>query len=331
MCTKSELFDLFSEMKNLKILLIGETIIDEYVFVSAKGRATKDPILSTGFIEEERYLGGVLAPARHLAEFVKNVHVISLLGEFKTNDDFIFTRLKSNIEFEYFTKSNSPTIIKRRYVDPAHYHKLFKVEYINDDIISDTLAYQIMDRIERIKDNYDLILVNDFGHGMFSDILTQYLSNLDKFVAINVQTNSTNYGFNPFTRYSKADFISMNESELLLPFHKKDAHYLDVLKQVAKTNSFKEILVTLGKEGAAFYKNKIQFANSLITNPVDTIGAGDAVFSLTSILSFLGKDEMFILEFANLVGAIAVEILGNKQSVTKQALLKYIGQIDAME
>jgi bifunctional ADP-heptose synthase (sugar kinase/adenylyltransferase) len=331
MSYKNDLFELFTEIQNLRVLLIGETIIDEYVFVAAKGRATKDPILSTGYIEEEKYLGGVLAPARHLAEFVEKVHVISLLGEFKTNSDYILSRLKYNIEFDYFTKLNSPTIVKRRYVDPAHYHKLFKVEYLNDEVISEELSYQIIDRIEDIKDEYDLILVNDFGHGLFSDILTDYISKLNIFVALNVQTNSSNYGYNPFTKYKKADFISMNESELLLPFHNKNLNYLDILKRVIREDNFHEILVTLGKKGAAFYRNEIKFAGSLISNPIDTIGAGDAVFSLTSLLSYLEKNETFILKFANIVGATAVGILGNKKSITKRALLKYVGQNDELE
>jgi len=325
-------YDLFCEkVKKLKVLLIGETIIDEYVFVTAKGRATKDPILSTGYISDERYLGGVLAPARHLSEFIDEVHVISILGELNTNSEFILSQLKSNITFEYFIKPDSPTIIKKRYIEPAHYQKLFKIEYLNDEVISDDLSYKIIDRIEEIKDDYDLILINDFGHGLFSDVLVDYFSKSNKFIALNVQTNSSNYGYNPITKYNAADFVSMNKTELQLPYHSKNINYQDAVKKIREKSKFKEILLTLGKDGCIFLRDKAYNSKSLVSNPIDTIGAGDAVFSLTSLLSFLKYEGYLISKFANIVGAVAVEILGNKQSITKQALLKYIGQTNGMD
>ena len=79
--TKSSVKAIFKKFKGLKVLLIGETIIDDYYFVMPNGISIKDPIISTKFIKKERYLGGVFATARHLSQFVKEVNVITLLGE----------------------------------------------------------------------------------------------------------------------------------------------------------------------------------------------------------------------------------------------------------
>ena len=65
----------------MRVFLIGESIIDEYIFVKALGTASKDPVLSTRKINEEKYAGGVLAVANHLANFVDEVHMITILGK----------------------------------------------------------------------------------------------------------------------------------------------------------------------------------------------------------------------------------------------------------
>ena len=80
-----------------KVLVIGDTIIDEYCFVEPKGRAMKDPILSVDYIKEEVYAGGILAIANHVSNFVKNVSLLTLIGEHNSKKDFIGINFSSSI------------------------------------------------------------------------------------------------------------------------------------------------------------------------------------------------------------------------------------------
>src|SRR4030066_2509348 len=77
------------KLKDLNVLVIGDTIIDEYVFVGLKGRAIKDPILSTEYKFQEAYAGGVLAVANHISNFVNNVKLVTLVGAKNPMKDFI--------------------------------------------------------------------------------------------------------------------------------------------------------------------------------------------------------------------------------------------------
>ena len=323
--------NLLKKASELKVLIIGETIIDEYIFVTAKGRATKDPILSTRYISKEKYLGGVLASARHLGQFVKDVHILTLLGDLDSHEEMIKKELEKNIKFEYFYKSNSPTIVKTRYLEPNHNHKLFKVENVDDNEISGISAKMIINRIEELKNDYDLVLVNDFGHELFNDALTDYICSLNKFIGLNVQTNSSNYGYNPVIKYKKADFVSMNETELKLPYHLRKFNPVDLVRKMKDENEFKEILLTMGKEGCLFIRNKMNFSKSFISNPIDTIGAGDAVFAISSIFSFLGTDESLLPKYSNAIGALAVEIIGNKNPITRKAFIDFMATTNLKE
>ena len=105
------------ELKKLKVLIIGETIIDQYVFCEALGKSGKEPVLVLRDLESEEYLGGSIATARHLSEFCDNVSVLSFLGEKDEHRSFIENNIEENINLNFLIKSNSPTIIKRRFVD----------------------------------------------------------------------------------------------------------------------------------------------------------------------------------------------------------------------
>jgi len=84
--------------KNLKVLVIGETIIDEYVFCEALGKSGKEPVLVLRDLRMEQYIGGAAAIARHLSDFCGTVSLLSMLGEKKEHEDFVLKSLPDNIE-----------------------------------------------------------------------------------------------------------------------------------------------------------------------------------------------------------------------------------------
>ena len=85
------------EIKKLKVLVIGETIIDQYVFCEALGKSGKEPVLVLRDLETQEYLGGALAIARHLSEFCSDVSVLSYLGEDHEYKSFIEENIEENI------------------------------------------------------------------------------------------------------------------------------------------------------------------------------------------------------------------------------------------
>ena len=72
---------LIEDFKNIKVLIIGETIIDQYVFCEALGMSGKEPMLVLRNIKSEDYLGGAAAISRHLSSFCKDVSLLSMIGE----------------------------------------------------------------------------------------------------------------------------------------------------------------------------------------------------------------------------------------------------------
>lgn len=317
-----------NNLKDLKVLVIGDTIIDEYSFTIPKGRANKDPILSLDFVKSERYAGGILAIANHIAGFVNTLNLITILGDRSREEEFVRSNIRSNITPYFATKKESPTILKKRYIDYMRQGKLFKVEYINDRPIDAEVENEIIGYLKTELPKYDLVVVGDFGHGFITNGIIKTLEQHSKYLAANVQTNSSNIGFNYITKYSRIDYLTSNESEIRLALTDSFGSFDDVIRKLKERTRFSNILITQGGEGCLYIKGDNNYSGpALMRETKDVVGAGDAVFAITALLNYKNIDEYLLVFIANCVGAIAVNIMGNKTSVTKEELIKLIEEL----
>ena|SRR3989338_7319982 len=316
------------KLKSLNVLVIGDAIIDEYVFVAPKGRAIKDPILSVGYRDHEIYAGCVLSIARHVSDYVNKIKLVTLVGDHRTKMNFIEKSLLNNIELKTFTKENSPTIVKRRYISYYRNDKLFKVEYMNDKPISKALTDEIVNYLSEELPKYDLVIVGDFGHGFINNAIRDVLEKKSKFLSINAQSNSANMGYNYVNHYKIPNFVTMDEQEIRLPLMKRFEDINDVITEFHNKFGYSKFLVTQGKYGSIFFNGgKMYEAPILIDTVIDTVGAGDAVFAIGTLLAYLKVDNELIPFIANCAGGIKANIMGNRESVTKEKLISFIESI----
>ena len=321
----SEKLDL---MKDMKVLVLGDTIVDRYTYVIPRGRAIKDPILSTQFYKREDYAGGVLAVANHISSYVDEVQVVTLMGDRNPRLEFIEGSTAENVVLQTFTKENSPTTIKERFIDFYRGHKLFKIEYMEDTPISEKLSDKITKFLSRELPKYDLVVVSDYGHGFINENIRDVLQEKSNFLALNVQSNSSNMGYNYINHYESPDFITMDEEELRLPLMMRFEEIGEVISKFYEKFKYEKFLVTLGKNGCMYFDHGKKYSgDSLVNEIVDTVGAGDSVFAITSLFSYLDIDGGTIPFIANCAGGIGANIVGNKESVSKDKLLNFIGEI----
>ncbi|HDZ62753.1 MAG TPA: cytidyltransferase, partial [Nitrospirae bacterium] len=129
----NDIVEAFDKLKNLKVLLIGDGIIDEYHYCVSLGKSSKAHLVVNKYTTHEVFAGGAFAIANHLAGFCSSVHLISLLGKEDPKEDFILKNLKPNIDSHFFYRENGPTIIKKRYINEYLNQKLFEINYIDDE------------------------------------------------------------------------------------------------------------------------------------------------------------------------------------------------------
>ena len=320
----------FKRARDLKVLILGDTIIDEYHYCQGMGKSAKDNIIAMRMVSEERFAGGVLAAANHLAGFVSDVTLLTCLGTSNDYGEFVRGKIASNVTPVLFEQEGVPTVVKRRFLDPTFLQKLFEIAYLAEaGFLSRATERRIGNWLEEHLDEFDAVLVTDFGHGMITPRMQKLLCRKAKFLALNVQSNSANLGFNLVTKYLRADYICIDEPEVRLACHDRVSSVERLAGQIARKLKCDQVVVTRGHRGSMAYTRGgvITGAPVLSTEVVDRIGAGDAFFAATAPCARLGMAPDVIGLIGNAVGAMQVMIVGNRNAVDPPQLLKYIATL----
>jgi len=317
---------LIDSFKDLKILVMGETIIDEYHYVHTMGKSMKEPILASKLLRQEKFAGGVLAIANHVASFSVNVDMITLLGDRQSQESFVRKALKETITPHVLYKKNSPTIVKRRFIESELVQKLFEVYEINEDLIEGKRERDFCSWIESNAGKYDLVIVADYGHGMMTPNSIEALCNNAKFLCVNAQGNAGNRGHNPISKYPTADCISLAQHELVLEFRNQHLEPADMVSEISSKMNCDNVILTRGKYGTMCYRKgeDLQSIPAMAPKVVDRVGAGDAVLSIVSMAVQQQAPLELIGLIGNAAGAEAVAIVGNKSSVEKNPFIKHL-------
>ncbi len=326
----SEIREVIEALSQVKVLVIGDIIIDEYLFCGIQGLTSKDRALSARYQKEELYLGGSLAIARHLANFSDQVTVCGIMGDEGRLHSRILNDLSAKMRLDLLFDPEFRTVIKRRFVARRgirnDYDKLFSINYLPDDEGNERVDRQsFYTKLEQNVENYDLVVVADYGHGLLDATTLNIIQSKAKVLAVNCQTNSSNYGTNLITKYRRADLFTVDERELRLAMANSTLQVEQLLRKLKKQLQARIGWVTLGSLGAVVI-NGLQHpmrTPALTLTVQDTVGAGDAFFALASLTAQQGVSPEVSSFIGNIAGAMAANILGNSQAVEKGALLKF--------
>ena len=327
-CPFSEFSSIINSFSSLKVLVIGDIIFDHYCSVEVQGLTAKNKVISTRFLSDEFQAGGSLAVLRHINEFTSHVKLISLVGTENWVDPMLKAFISSDQDAIIRSKDFT-SVVKQRYVEPKsegkELVKLFAVNFIDRDPIKEDLEETLLCKIASEIKHYDVVLVMDFGHGLMTDKVREYVQKNSKFLVINCQTNSNNHGFNILNRkYQRADAFTLDKTEITLVAGKKHFSYETALKDLSVTLNSQYSWLTGGATHTFGYKKGHEIHNcpALEQTVVDTLGAGDAFCSVATLAAAKGVPIKVATFMGQLAGAQAVKIVGNSQAISKTKLLK---------
>ena len=281
------ILDLIESCSQRRVLFVGDSIIDEYQYISPLGKASKENIIAVRAGRSESFDGGIAAAAAHARSFCGAVDVFS----------------------------PGPVTRKTRFVEEAYVRKLFEIHYEEEPIFKSTSLHS---------NGYDAIVVADFGHGAVTPPMIKQLCLQDRFLAVCAQTNSANAGYNLITKYPRADYVVIDEPEARLAAADRDSPIEEVIKKLA-VGRFGRMIVTHGRAGATGWDSETGFHHcpAFADKVIDTMGAGDAFFAVTAPMAINGSLED-LLTIGNAAGAIKTQIVGHRAHVTKDGLIKFL-------
>jgi cytidyltransferase-like protein len=317
------------EFSKLKLLVVGDIIFDRYSMVNIQGLTSKNKVISGRFLREETQAGGSLAVYRHLRAFAPQTRLIGVVGREPWVEPIMNSSLSKQGDL-VVRNSDYVSVLKQRFVEPQlegkEISKIFSVNYLNEDNqIHRAIEGQIMSKLMREVPKADAVLVTDFGHGLLSERIRDYLQKKARILVVNCQTNSNNFAFNLINRrYDRVDAFSLDSTELHLAAAQKKISYSNELEKLARQLGARYAWLTRGSVETLGWDRKSGFVHCepLAKAVVDTVGAGDAFFSLAAlgVASKLPLDLITLL--AQLGGAEAVGIVGNREPISKANILK---------
>jgi bifunctional ADP-heptose synthase (sugar kinase/adenylyltransferase) len=313
-------------LSRLRVLVVGETIVDEYQFCNVMGKSGKEPVLAALLNRTERYAGGVLAIANHLANFCGEVALLSVLGEVNSFEDFIREKLDARVRTHFVRWPGAPTILKRRFLEEYLAAKLFEVYEMKPEAVPEAVEAEFCRRLEALAGEFDLVLVADYGHGAMTPRAVELTCSQSRFLAVNTQVNAGNRGFNTISKYPRADYVSLGEPEVRLDARSLTGDLRPLTEHIARRLGARQFLVTRGSSGCVVFDRAEGFAQvpAFAIRVVDRVGAGDAVLALTAPCAAVGVPALMLGFIANVVGAEACTIMGHRSSIEPSSLFRHI-------
>jgi cytidyltransferase-like protein len=293
----------------LRVCVIGETITDEWVDVELTNLSTQSRCVAGIECARVRQIGGVGIIARHLANFVSEVHCF-------TNGPA--QDAPANVRH---TALAAGALVETRFVEAGPGRPVFKTKSIG-------LSGIKFDGIPRF-DDYDLVIIADFGHGLLDPgtINARIAERASATVAAMAQVNSSNYGYNLPIKYTGADYYTLNRTEAELCLHERHLPLEPLARRSAALLRSPWVSVTDGDNGVMVIHGDERYTlPSLSVSVVDTIGCGDAYLALSSV----GVRLDLPANMVGLVGSIGAAAMTqrrcNESAVTESEFLT-IGKI----
>lgn len=319
-----DIFNRLDRFRELSVLLVGDAILDKYIYCNPLGISSKDPVIAVHYQNEEVFAGGAIAVANHIAQHVKEVFLCTIIGD-DEKKDFIENHLAPNVHLHAITRANSPTVRKTRIMDSYSFQKLVEVYHMNRESLQKEYAEGLKRVVSELIPHADMVTVADFGNGCISQDMVKFLCGQPSFLAVNAQANAGNRGYHTIGRYPRADFVSLAVHEITLEYRNRSLPISDMMVDLRQRLGARRVLVTEGRQGCSVLtENDFQRAPSFASNVVDRVGAGDALFSVASLASYLDFPPDLTAFLGNISGSLAVENIGNAKAVSRRGMERFI-------
>lgn len=327
------IIQVFEKISKLRVLVIGEVILDEYIYSEPIGKSSKDTMLVIKEIESKMYVGGSGSIAKNISNFISkknNISILSYLGEKKEYSNVINKFLGKEIKKFFVYRSNSPTIVKKRIIDKINNTKLLGIYNFNEAEISHKEENKVLNYLDKNLKNFDLVIVNDFSHGLVTKKIAKKISEKSKFLSFNSQVNSSNLGYHSIKNFNKLNCLSINERELRHELRDKKSDIKKLVKVLVKNKNLKNILVTRGAEGILLYnkeRNKFYNCEAFAGNIIDKIGAGDTIHALFSLCLKCNVNFELAMLISSLGAAENISSYANEKLIYPDKILKTISHM----
>ena len=307
--------------KTPKILVVGDLMIDHYLWGSSERISPEAPVPVVNVDSESTVLGGAGNVINNLNALGAVVDVISVIGECETSKELKDLLCDIKIETQYLiTQKNRVTSKKSRII--AAQQQVVRYDRESTSEINNKSQVAILKVFKKIVNNYDVILLSDYGKGVLTFELTQSLISI-------ANENKKKLLVDPkgldYSKYKGAYLLTPNKKEaseatnIIIKDNESLTQSIRILKdQIDLSVS----LITLSEKGVAIFDNELRIHPTVAREVFDVTGAGDTILASLGFAISCNKDIDEAIKFANLASGVVVGKIGSA-TATLNEIIEY--------
>jgi D-beta-D-heptose 7-phosphate kinase/D-beta-D-heptose 1-phosphate adenosyltransferase len=296
--------------KSPKLLVIGDLMIDHYLWGSCERISPEAPVQVVSVKSESAVLGGAGNVINNLNALGAQVDVISVIGGCEISDELKTLLSNINVNSQYLiTQKDRITSKKSRII--ASQQQVVRYDRESTDEINSESQKQILDTFNSIITDYDGVLLSDYGKGVLTKELTTSL------IAI-ANKNNKKVLVDPkgldYSKYKGAYLLTPNKkeaSEATKVDIKDDDSLTKAITQLKTECDLDVSLITLSEQGVAIYDDRLRTHPTVAREVFDVTGAGDTVLASLGFALACGYEIDDAVEFSNLAAGVVVGKIGS--------------------
>ena len=314
--SKENLLDSVYNFKSGRVLVLGDTIIDQYIDSEPLGISAEAPVIVVKELNKKNFIGGAAIVASHIKYLGSDCKYISVIGHDHINK-FLEKNLSSkDINYSLLKDSKRPTTLKKRYL--VDNQKIFRVSKLEDRVIDKEIEDQIINLISDASKELDVIVISDFNYGVITKRIIEEITKIarkNKIKIIGDVQCSSQIGY--VTKLKNFDLICANEKEARIALNDNISGLEELCRNLISKTEVNNLIIKLGSKGIILYqRSENEYFTSqpfpaLSAHPVDTAGAGDSLLATIACGISAGIPLMTTTALSCFVASISVERMGN--------------------
>ena len=310
---------LINSFEKIRVCIIGDLIVDEYISCSALGMSQEDPTIVLAPTETIKYLGGAGIVAGHAAGLGSKVTFITVYGDDEAGRFALQNLSELGVNTAFLLDETRPTTLKQRFRSKGK--TLMRLSYLHQTSISKTLQGKILTKLKLLAPEIDLILFSDFNYGCLPQELVEEITQLGKDNGILMAADSQSSSqIGNISRFKNMDLLTPTEYEARIALRDRDVGLPVLVENLRRESLGKKILLKMGDDGLlvhgeevrdsvkSFYTDRVPALNKM---PIDVAGAGDSMLVAAS-LAMVSKATIWEMAYlGSLIAAIQISRVGN--------------------
>ncbi len=301
---------IISRFKGKKILVVGDLILDHYIFGEVERISPEAPV-PVVWARREKYVGGGTANVGlNIIDLEAKVSLCGIVGEDYFGKVLLSLVEKKKIDTSFIIKDKKrPTTLKTRVL--ARHQQVVRVDWESHEEMSLDTCNKILRKVKKAIDKFDAIILEDYGKGMINSYLVEGLVSLckkkSKIITVDPKEEHLDY-------YEGVTALTPNlkEAEYTAGFKVKKSSDIEILgNAIIEKIKPKALLITLGEEGMRlFCESKDYKIPTTALEVFDVTGAGDTVIAVFTLSLTAGASFLDAAILANFAAGIVVGKLG---------------------